>query len=129
MVGVPRQTQYQMVHYLRKGWTFADNGKVLTVGTLPAGALVLKPLSGIHVDIVANAGTNNFADLGVTGDADLFGTDLSLLAVGFIPIDEAVAGYILAADIDVIFTPQLSGTAATTGSGEVVICYIPDNDG
>lgn len=129
MPGTPRQYHHQMVHYLRKSWTFADNGKVLTVGTLPAGALVLKPISGVVVEVVANAGTNNFADLGVTGDADLFGTDLSLLALGFIPADEAVTGYVMAADIDVIFTLQLTGTAATTGSGEVVIAYIPDNDG
>ncbi len=128
MAGTPRELHTQQVHYLRKGFTFADNGSVLTVGTLPAGALILKPISGVHVVTVFNAGTNNLLDIGTTADDDLFGTDLSLLAATFVPLDEAVGGYRVAAAIDVTLTLGLSGTAATTGDGECVIAYIPDND-
>lgn len=128
MTGVPRQYHHQLTHFMRKSFVFGNNGSVLTVGTLPLGALVMKPTSGLAVTTVFNAGTNNFADLGVTGTADLFGTDLSLLALGFIPADEA-AIFLVAADIDVILTLQLSGTAATTGAGEAIISYIPDIDG
>lgn len=128
MTGVPRQYHHQMVHFLRKSFVFGDNGSVLTIGTLPAGALIMKPTSGLAVTTVFNAGTNNFADFGNTTTADLFGTDLSLLALTFVPIDEAVSN-LVAADIDIILTLQLSGTAATTGAGEAIVCYIPDIDG
>lgn len=128
MVGTPRQSQMQHVHYLRCGFTFADKGKVLTLGTLPAGALIVKPMSGVHVVQAFNSGTNNQIDIGTTTTADLFGTDLSLTTATFVPLDEAVGGYRVAADIDVTATPDLTGTAATTGDGEIVIAYIPDND-
>lgn len=129
MAGTPRELHTQQIHYLRKGFTFADNGTVLTVGTLPAGALIVKPCSGVHVVTVFNAGTNNFMDVGTTTTGDLFGTDLSLLATTFVPLDEAIGGFRLAAAIDITMTLQLSGTPATTGDAELVIAYIPDNDG
>lgn len=127
MTGIARQYHTQQVHYLRRGFTYADTG-ALTVGTVPAGALILKPISGIHIVTVFNAGTANIADIGTTADDDLFGTDLALGTATFVPLDEAVGGYRVAADIDIIVTPALSGTAATTGDAEVVIAFIPDND-
>jgi hypothetical protein len=126
-MGTPRELHTQQIHYLRKGFTFADTG-ALTVGTLPAGALILKPISGIFVSTVFNAGTANVADIGTTADDDLFGTDLSLTALAFVPLDEAVGGFLVAAATDITVTPGLTGTAATTGAAEVVIAYIPDND-
>lgn len=127
MPGTPRELHTQQVHYLRKGFTFSDNGTVLTVGTLPAGALILKPISGLYITTVFNAGTANVADIGTTADDDLLGTDLSLLALATVPLDEAVSSLIPAA-IDITLTLGLTGTAATTGAGECVIAYIPDND-
>lgn len=128
MTGVPRQYHHQLVHFMRKAFVFGNNGSVLTVGTLPAGAIIQKASSGLYVQTVFNAGTNNFADLGNTTTADLYGTDLSLLATTFVPMDEAV-GYLVAADIDIILTLQLSGTAATTGAGVAVVTFIPNIDG
>lgn len=123
-----RQMSFQAVHYLRKGFTYADDGSVLTVGVIPAGAVILKPISGVHVKTVFNAGTNNYLDIGTSADDDLFGTDLALGAATFVPLDEAVGGYVVAADTTITATVDLTGTAATTGEGEIVICYIPDND-
>lgn len=126
---VARQYPYQLVHYLRKSITFADNGTAVEVGIVPAGALILKPASGIHVTTVFNAGTNNFIDVGTTATADLFGTDLSGTALNFVPLDETTGGYLCTSATRITVTVGLTGTTATTGAAEVVIAYIPDNDG
>lgn len=123
-----RQFHTQQVHYLRRGITFADNGVAVTVGEIPAGALILKPASGVHVVTVFNAGTSNVLDIGTSADDDLFGTDLALGTANFVPLDESIGGYRVAATTTITATVALSGTAATTGDAEVVIAYIPDND-
>lgn len=124
-----RQYHQQMVHYLRKGITFADNGTAVTVGTIPAGSLILKAASGVHVTTAFNAGTSNVLDIGTNANDDLFGTDLALGSATFVPLDEAIGGYLVADEAVITTTPALAGTAATAGAAEVVICYIPDNDG
>lgn len=124
-----RQYHTQQVHYLRKSITFADNGVAVTVGTIPAGSLVLRPVSGVHVTTAFNAGTGNVLDIGSSANDDLWGTDLALGTATFVPVDEAIGGFLVTADTVVTATVALSGTAATEGAAEVVICYIPDNDG
>ena len=125
----PRVYHQQMVHFLRKSITFADDGTAVAVGSIPAGSLVHKPMSGVHVTTAFNAGTNNFLDVGPTTNDDLWGTDLSLVTTTFVPLDEAVGTYLCTVDTDIIATVDLTGTAATAGAAEVVICYIPDTDG
>lgn len=122
-----RNASYQNVQYLRKDITFADNGIVKTLGKIPAGSLILKPISGLQIVTAFNAGTNNFIDIGTTADDDLFGTDLSGLALVFVPLDEAVGSYSVTADITVTVTVGLTGTAATTGAAVAVIAFIPPN--
>ena len=56
---VAREYHTQQVHYLRKSIAYTDDGTALTVGTIPAGSTILKPLSGINVDVAFNAGTTN----------------------------------------------------------------------
>jgi len=114
------------VHFLRTSVTFSDNGTAKTIGVVPAGSLILKALSGLHVTTVFNAGTNNFIDMGTSGTADLFGTDLSGLATTFVPLDEAVGTYYCAADTTLTVTVGLTGTAATTGAAIALICYVPN---
>lgn len=126
---VARQPHTQVISYLRKGFTYADDGTVLTVGVLPAGAVILKPISGVHVKTVFNAGSTNVLDVGTSANDDLFGTDLSLGTATFVPLDEAVGDYVLTADTTITATVDLTGTAATTGEGEIVICFVSDNDG
>lgn len=120
----------QMVHYLRKGFTYADDGTTLTIGTIPAGALVLKPLSGVAVITAFNAGSTNVLDIGPSTDSgtDLWATDLALGTIGFVPLDEAVSLRV-SSDTIVQAAVDLTGTAATAGDGEIVIAYLPDNDG
>lgn len=121
-----RQYPQQMIHYLRKDFTFSDAGKVLTVGTIPAGSILLKQVSGVVVNVAFDSGTNKQIDIGSTANDDLYGTDMSLGTIGFVAIDEAVSA-LVAADTTITATPDLTGTAATAGSGSVVIGYIPNN--
>jgi hypothetical protein len=116
----------QLVHYLRKAFTKDDNGTVLTLGTVPDGALILGPLSGVQVNEAFNAGTLNELDIGTTATGDFFGTNLSLAAVAFVGIDEVVSRTVSGATT-LTATPNLTGTAATTGKGEIVIAYLPNN--
>lgn len=124
---VARQFHTQQIHYLRRSIVFGDNGTALTLGTIPAGSLILKPLSGVQVNTAFNAGTSNTLNVGTSADDNLYGTLLALGSVAFVPLDEAVS-FVVSSDTVMTATVVLSGTAATTGAGEVVIAYIPDND-
>ena len=111
------------VHYLAKDFTFADDGSVLSLGYLPAGAVIIKPMSGVAVHVAFNAGTTNVLDIGTPANDDLYGTDLALGSIAFVPLDEAVS-MTVAADTLVTATVDLTGTAATTGSATVIIAYV-----
>lgn len=121
-----RDDLYQGIQYLREDFTFADNGKVIKVGTLPAHAVIAKAISGVNVSTVFNAGTGNVLDIGTSADDDLFGTDIALGTAGLIPLDEAVSEYV-AVDTEITATVTLTGTAATTGVGQIVIAYFTRN--
>ena len=118
-----RDIGYGVIQFIRKRLTFADNGKAVVIGTIPAGALILKPASGVQVNTVTNAGTNNVIDIGTTADDDLYGTDVSTATATFAAIDEAVSMYV-SADTTITATLGLTGTAATTGDLEVVVGFV-----
>lgn len=122
-----RDDLYQNIQYIRKDFTFGDNGKVLKIGTLPAHAVIAKAISGVNVSTVFNAGTGNVLDIGTSTDDDLFGTDIALGTAGLIPLDEAVSEYVGTSDVEITATVALSGTAATTGVGQIVIAYFTRN--
>ena len=124
-----RELSFQAVHYMRKSITFADDGTAVTVGVLPAGALIHKDMSGVAVTQAFDAGTTNTLNVGTAADGDLFGTLLAVGATTFVPLDETVGGYLVTEDTTITATVVLTGTAATAGTAEVVIAYIPDNDG
>jgi len=122
-----RNDLYQCIQYLRKDFVFGDNGKVLKVGTLPAHAVIMKAISGVNVSTVFNAGTGNVLDIGTAADDDLFGTDIALGTAGLIPLDEAVSEYVGTSDTEITATVVLTGTAATTGVGQIIIAYCTRN--
>lgn len=126
---VARQFHTQQIHYLRKSITYADDGTTVTVGTIPAGSLILKPISGVAVTTVFNAGSTNVLDIGPSTDSgtDLWATDLALGTLAFVPLDEAVTN-LVSVDTIVQAAVDLTGTAATTGAAEIIIAFIPDND-
>ena len=112
----------QQIHYIEKTLTF-DSG-VVTIGTIPAGAHIVKPISGAAVNVAFNAGTTNVIDIGTTANDDLFATDLAGGSIAFVPFDEAVT-QLVAAETTFTATYAQTGTAATAGSARIMICYIP----
>lgn len=123
-----RQYPQQMVHYLRKGITYADDGKTVDIGTLPDGAIILKPLSGVAVNVAFNGGTTNTLDIGPSTDSgtDLWGTLLALGTIAFVPLDEAVT--LLVSGDTKVQAKVVSTAGATAGSAEIIIAFVPDND-
>lgn len=125
-----RNNGTQSVQYLRKTLTYLNTG-LQTVGKIPAGSLILKPASGVHVTTISNAGTNKQVDIGIidsaTNDDDYLGTDLLLGTAGFVPLDEAVGGYAVTKETTITATLDLTGTGNTQGLFEIVIAYLPPN--
>lgn len=117
-----RVLPYQAIHYIENTLTF-DSG-VVTIGTLPAGAVILRAISGAQVNVAFNAASTNVIDIGTTANDDLFATDLAGGTIAFVPFDEAVT-QLLAADTTFTATYAQTGTAATAGSARIVIAYIP----
>jgi hypothetical protein len=124
----PRQFASQQIHYLRKSISYLDDGKTVDVGSIPAGSLVLKPLSGVMVNVAFNGGTTNTLDIGPSTDSgtNLWATVLALGSIAFVPIDEVVS--LLVAVDTKVQAKVVSSSGASAGSGEIVIAYIPDND-
>lgn len=122
-----RDYNMQMIHYLRKTITFADAGTTVTVGTIPAGSVLIKPITGVTVTVAFNGNSSNVLDIGPSTDTDLWMTDGSLASIAFVPLDEAV-GNLVAADT-VVQAAVVSTASPSAGSAEIVIAYIPDNDG
>lgn len=123
-----RQYSQQLVHYLRKRITYEDNGNTVDVGTIPAGALLLKPLSGVFVNVAFDGGSTNTLDIGPSTDSgtNLWATLLALGTIAFVPLDESVT--MLVTDDTKVQAKVVSTASATAGEGVIVIAYIPDND-
>jgi hypothetical protein len=124
-----RQYHTQQVHYLRKGITIADIGLTVDLGVVPAGAIVVD--AGVIVTTAFNSGTTDVLDIGTSGDTDGFATDLDLRTAGRIVADELATSNDLgpyATDTTLQGVLASTGTAATTGAGEIYVAFIPDND-
>lgn len=123
-----RQYATQQVHYLRKGITYENDGDTLTVGIVPAGAIVTNAY--VIVSTAFDGDTTNTLDIGTSGDTDGFATDLALGTVGKIAADELATSNDLGpyASDTTIQCVVTSTASATAGAGEVVVEFIPDND-
>lgn len=124
-----RQYHQQMIHYLRRSLDpVADDKQTVTIGTIPAGSLILKAISGAYVaDAFA---TNTVLQIGPSTDSgtDLYATSLALATSNtFVVLDETVSP-LVASDTIVQARVSASGTPAQTGTAELVIAYIPNND-
>lgn len=124
-----REYHTQQTHYLRKAVTFANDGTAVTVGKLPAGAVVLD--AGVVVTTAFNAGTSNTIDVGTSADDNGFASAIALGTVGKIAADDLATSDDLysASEVEITATVNLTGTAATAGSAIVYVEYLPDNDG
>lgn len=129
-----QQYHTNQVHYLRASVVFGDDDTAVSLGWLPAGAVVID--GGVVVTTAFNAGTGNVLDLGfrnagdgTADDADEFATDLALGTAGRIVADAmATAGDLeFPEGAEIIATPALTGTAATAGAGVAYVTYLVDN--
>lgn len=132
MVGTPRVSHLQDVHYIRRDFVPADRGVAKLVGTIPAGSVILKPASGVNVHTLFNGSGTDLLDVGVSNsllvDPDFLATALVVSAIGFIPLDEAVSNYV-SVDTDITATYNDANSDATLGLMQVVIAYIPSING
>lgn len=120
-----RFVQGGLVHVIRsREITIADSATAVEIGTIPAGSTILKPLSGVNIDVVFNAATTNVIDIGTSANDDLYATDLAAGTIAFVALDEAVA-MTVDEDTTLYATYSQTGTAATTGSAYAVISYVP----
>lgn len=120
-----RDLGYDIVQTLRKQVTYLDDDVAVTVGVLPAGAVIVD--AGVVVTTAFNAGTGNVLDIGTSGDGDGLATDLALGTIGRIVADELATSndlYDASNDVTVTATPALTGTAATAGVGFVYVNFI-----
>lgn len=123
-----RHLSQQQINYLRLGITFADAGLTKVIGSIPAGSLILKPLSGAFVSTVFNAGTTNTLDIGTVAAGTALSAAGSLTATVFVPANAATGAFLVAADTTLTVTVNMTGTTATTGAATVVIAYVENND-
>lgn len=112
------------IRFIEREFTFADGAVTLDIGNIPEGAIILKPISGIAVLEAFNSGTNKRAEIGPSTNTDLWGTDLSLATIGFVPLDEAVSNEVGIGEGLVQIAIDLTGSAANAGIGVAIICYI-----
>lgn len=122
----------QKCMFLRKRITFVNNGATITVGKLPAGASVVG--GGVHIVTAFNdSGTDTLivGFIGSTTDDNAYATLLDLSAVGYIVLDELAATTNIQQTVDTTVTCVYAGqnSNATAGIADVIIQFIPNNDG
>lgn len=125
------RTHYPTMHRLYKAISYTDDGSTLTLGVIPASSAVPACVvrGGVVVSTAFNAGTNNFLDIGTSGDTDGFATDLALGTIGVISTDEMATSddAYLTSDTTIQCVVDLTGTAATAGAGVVWVEYFVMN--
>jgi hypothetical protein len=79
----------------------------------------------VYVHEVFNAATNNRLDIGTAATADLYGTDISLLALGFFPLDVTAQSFrpsqTVATELEI--TVDVTGAGLTTGKASAIVFY------
>jgi len=126
---MPEAVKYHthQTHYLRKTVGYLTRGTAVTVGVLPAGAIVVG--AGAIVTTAFNGSGTDFLDIGTADDPDGFATDLDVSTKGNKVWDELATSDDLysTSEVTVTATYADSGTDATAGSAEVYVQFIPSN--
>jgi hypothetical protein len=115
----------QQIHYHRLDIDYTMDGETKDIGIIPAGAQILKAISGVHVNTAFNGGTTNTLDIGPSTDSgtNLWGTLLALGTTTFVPLDEAVG---MSVAVDTLVQCKVVSTAsASAGAGVVILAFIP----
>lgn len=128
-----RQTQYQMLHFLRKAVAFNTTG-IATADTvkmpnrIPAGAEIV--FAKVKIVAAFNAVTTNVLTVGTSAgsDADIVGaSDLDEATIGATIVYRG-AGLTFSAGTEIYVKYTQTGTAATAGSAIIIVAYAPNND-
>ena len=119
-----------VVHYLRRDISYTDNGSTVVVGTLPAGAIILSPISGVYVTTLFDGNATNTVDIGYSTDTGTnnLATALSLATVAFVILDEVATAGTLIASETIISALVTSTASAAAGVATIVIAFVEDND-
>ncbi len=125
--GVGQEYPQNMVHYVAKTVTFADDDLVKEIGWLPPNAVVID--CGIVVTTAFSGGTP-VMDLGTAADPDAYASALALGTAG--TIRDVSTNPLIAHDdtgsVDTKLVASLtSGSTITAGSGVVFFTYIIGN--
>lgn len=128
---VARDFHKQLVHYLRKRVTFADEGSVIDVGVIPAGASVVG--GGAHIVTAFDDSATidvGFRDGSSTDDPNGYATALVATAIGFKALDELAATTNIQQTVPAIVTASVNdGTGAVSaGVADIIVMYVLDND-
>ena len=121
-----RQYHTQQIHYLRKSMTY-DGTLSQTVGTIPSGAIIIPNASGAFVTTAFAGTAAQTLNIGYDDDADEYASALVLTTAGQIELD--VETDLLVPEDRAVTATLTTGTSPTAGALEVIIAYIPDNDG
>jgi hypothetical protein len=124
-----RQYHQSLVHYLRADFNVAEadvsGGTTKTLGVIPAGSVIIKPMSGFATHVAFDDTT--VVDIGDGTTIDLYATNLATSSIGFVAIDEAVANKVY---VDTTIRCNVAGNGSVTvGNGSAIICYTLDNEG
>jgi hypothetical protein len=124
MAGIPRLTQYQMVHCFRKrvNWNDAGIAGGVLFGTLPAGAQIV--LQQVRVNTAFNAGATNALNVGTTAGGTQLFTDVATAGAR----TPAIPNLSFAVDTDLFVAYAQTGGAATAGQADIVVGFMPNND-
>ena len=123
-----RRTEAQCIHYMRADFNVteadASGGTTKTVGVLPAGAIMIRNISGFMVLVAFDDST--VVDIGTSATGDLYATNLATTSTGMIPIDEAVTNKVY---VDTTVVCNVAGNGnVTVGAGSCIIAYVLAND-
>lgn len=120
---VARELSFQAVHYLRKQIDEVS-GTTISVGTIPAGSVILAGCSGTYVDTIFSGGNPSVA-LGVTGDTSRFGTADLDAAATFVVLSDLTDLIVGTSPIEILATITLDTPGAADGIAEIIIAYCP----
>lgn len=117
--------------FLRIDFTKADAGTTLSLGAIPANAVVDYAGSGVFVFEAFNAGTNNRVNIGTAASTSLYASALSLTTLGFKALN---AGAVLLRPSQTVATElkgvvDVTGVAATTGKASFIVKYMVSQEG
>ena len=119
-----RDFNYNATNTIRKRITFA-NQTATVVGKIPAGSSVIG--GGVHVVTAFDAAaTLNVGYIGATTVANAYASALTLVAVGYIPLDDLGATTNIQGTVEHTITCIVT-TAATEGAADLIIQFVPPN--